>query len=74
MKIFGKLHYDDCGDRIRQLEKALELSMRQNIDFSRDLLELSCKLKTVTLNKHVVCCSECSEKKEVEALINSVLE
>lgn len=53
-------HWGDCQQEIKELKELLALAQEQNVNYMRDLGELTCKLRMAKLER--MQCKDCPEK------------
>jgi hypothetical protein len=63
-----KLHFYDCAAEIKELKEQLILAQQQNIEFAREVVELSCKIRQLHYINKPIDCSTCKEKTQSEQI------
>ena len=61
-------HWGNCQQEIKELKEQLALSQEQNVNYMRDLCELTCKLRMANLERTQ--CKDCPEK-PVETIVEN---
>jgi len=61
-----KIHFNDCTAEIKELKEQLTLAQQQNIEFAREVIELSCKIRQLHYINKAVDCSTCKETTQSE--------
>ncbi|HVW99271.1 MAG TPA: hypothetical protein VHA52_02355 [Candidatus Babeliaceae bacterium] len=66
MKIFGKLHYANCDEEIKRLKDQLEQATLQNINYMREMNDLTCQLRKAVIESKKECNNKCEKIVEIE--------
>jgi len=62
-------HWGNCPQELKDLREQLALSQEQNVNYMRDLGDLTCKLRMATLQKTQ--CKDCPDKTQETIVENS---